>query len=217
MNPDNKEKTLKDGEVAVPQETLKNILERLDGAEKRAEDAELKVQGLAESISSGLETSDVPRLREKKNFEPKFKTVRLRKYPMGGEHENLGYVVGWTSRGAYQMVDKSGVSPIVVDFIDVIFLGHEKKPDGSINAESVRLLDLMNRGEQVHCKVLEEKKDPKVKPTGEEIHTTTFDPKHGLVDTGEVIDGYVAYSDITLVLQVPGIEKPVTVDAIFVN
>lgn len=205
--------------VAVPQSVLTAMQEQMAALEKKDADREAQMAGFEAMIEAGksAEGSDEPKLRKGKSFEPKFRTVRIRKYPIAGEYENQGYVVGWTSRGAYQEVDRSGVTPQVVDFIDVIFLGHEKTEDGKIKAEKVRLLDLMNKSVQIHCKILDTRKEVREVPTGEEIDVSMFDPQHGLVATGEKVDGYTAYTDIVHTIQIPGIEKPVEIDAMFCN
>lgn len=208
----------KDAVVEVPQKQLTEMMEAIARAEKAAADAEAKAAGIEEMFAAqkGAEAEGGTKLREKKNFEPKFRTVRLRKYPIAGGPD-MGYVVGWTNKGAYQEVDRTGVSPQTVDFIDIIFLGQEKTKDGKIKAEKVRLLDLMNKGIQVHCKVIEQKSTPRVEPTGEEIDVTVFDPQHGLIATGDKIDGYTAFSDTQYTIKIPDISDPVVVDGQFLN
>lgn len=205
--------------VQVPQSVLTQMQEQMALLEKKDADREAQMAGFEAMIEAGkaAEGSDEPKLRKGKSFEPKFRTVRIRKFPIAGEYENQGYVVGWTSRGAYQEVDRSGVTPQVVDFIDVIFLGQEKTADGKIKAEKVRLLDLMNKGSQIHCKILDTRKEVREVPTGEEIDVSTFDPQHGLIATGEKVDGYTAFTDIVHTIQIPGVEKPVEIDAMFCN
>jgi hypothetical protein len=177
-------------------------------------DMEAENAGVKEMLEKGGAADDGA-LKKKKTFEPKFRTVRIRKYPIAGDFENLGYVIGWTNRGAYQEVDRSGTSPMMVDFIDIIFYGQDKTA-GKIKAEKVKLLSLLN-SEQVHCKILETKKVPREVPTGEEINVTVWDPQHGLTDTGDKVDGYVAYTDITYTIQIPGINNPVEIDGLFLN
>ncbi len=205
--------------VQVPQSVLTAMQEQMAVLEKKDADREAQMAGFEAMIEAGksAEGSDDPKLRKGRSFEPKFRTVRIRKYPIAGIYEDQGYVIGWTSRGAYQEVDRTGITPQVVDFIDVIFLGHEKTAEGKIKAEKVRLLDLMNKSTQVHCKILDTKKIVREEPTGEEIDVSTFDPQHGLVATGEKVDGYTAYTDITHVIQIPGVTEPVAIDAMFCN
>lgn len=230
---DEKQVTLKKGETVVSEKTLTSILEQQAKVEKEMEDLKAKNAGLEEMFSKTQEAGQQggEKLRERKNFEPSFRTVRIRKYPIAGDIENLGYVIGWTNRGAYQKVDRDGIAPTVVDYIDIIYLGREKSKDGKIQAESVKLLSLLN-AEQVHCKVLDVKDykgrsftatypktglaEEKV-PTGEEISVTTWDPKHGLVESGEKIDGYVAFTNLSYVIQIPGVAEPVEIDAKFAN
>lgn len=208
--------TEKEGVVQVPQSVLTKLQEDMAAQEKKMADLEAKNAGLEQLFADSARAEGEPKLREKKNFEPKFRTVRLRKFPVAGGPE-LDYVVGWTNKGAYQEVDRSGISPQIVDYIDIIFLGQQKPKDGKIKAEKVRLLDLMNRGVQVHCKILNTKKESKMVPTGEEINVTVFDPQHGLTQTGDTIDGFVTYSDIEYTVQIPGVAEPVVIDGLFVN
>lgn len=205
-----------DKKIEVSEKVLVKIQEDLAAQEKKIADMEAEREGLTQLLEKAGTTGEA-KLREKKSFEPKFRTVRVRKYPIAGDNENLGYVVGFTSRGAYQEVDRSGVAPTIVDFIDVIFLGHEKGENGKLKAEKIKLLDFMNRGIQVHCKIVEQKKEEKSVPTGEEINVSVFDPQHGLVATGDVIDGYVTYSDIQYKIQIPGVVEPVWIDSLYCN
>ena len=112
--------------------TKARMQEQMAALEQKVADQDAKNAGIEEILAKTAEAGTEPKLREKKNFEPKFRTVRLRKYPIGGEIENQGYIVGWTNRGAYQVVDKSGVSPQIVDMSDVVFLGQERNEDGKI-------------------------------------------------------------------------------------
>jgi hypothetical protein len=203
--------------VEVPLSTITKLQESLAQMELDRENDRARMAGLEEMVSKGASTEAEPKLREKKNFEPKFRTVRIRKYPIAGDYNNQGYVIGWTSRGAYQEVDRSGVSPAIVDFIDVIFLGHERTEDGKIKAERVKLLDLFNNGVQVYCKIIDTKVESHKVETGEEIAVSTYDQNHGMISTGDTIDGYYAYSDITYTIQIPGVDKPVVIDSLFCN
>lgn len=203
--------------IEVPADTLVKMQEEMAELQRKVADNEAKSAGIEELMSKAAEVGSEPKLREKKNFEPKFRTVRLRKYPIAGDIENPGYIVGWTSRGAYQSVDKTGISPQIVDMIDVVFLGQERNEDGKIKAESIKLLDLYNRGQQVHCKILETKREEIKTPTGEEIDVTVFDPAHGLMATGEKVDGYIVNSEIKYKLQVPGVDEQVWIDSVFCN
>lgn len=220
MADDEKNKVeLQPGQVVVDQKTLQAVLEKTAELEKQVADQAAKNAGLEELFASSqpADTTGERKLRERKSFEPAFRTVRVRKYPMGGDFENQGYVIGWTSRGSYQKVDRSGISPVLVDYIDIVFLDHEKNAEGKLTAESVPLLDLLNKGVQVHCKVLELKKNEHKDPTGEEINVTVWDPQHGLLQTGDIIDGYVGMTDLTYTIQIPGRKDPVTIDGQFVN
>lgn len=222
MAEDDKKKPVVDEEkekvVSVPLKLLTELQEGLAKAEKAAADATARAAGVEDALATqaGAGTIGESKLREKKSFEPAFRTVRLRKYPIAGDLDDLGFIVGWTNRGAYQEVDKTGISPQVVDYIDVIFLNHEKNEKGAIKAEKIKLLDLLNKGEQVHCKIIETKREDKPTPTGEEIDVTVFDPQHGLVSTGEKIDGYATFSSIQYKVSVPNIGE-VWVDATYCN
>lgn len=202
--------------VQISRADLAKILEGQAQSEKDKADMEARMAGLEAMVEASKSPDALGMVREKKSFEPKFRTVRLRKFPIAGDVNNLGIVVGWTDRGAYQEVDRSGVSPQTVDMLDVVFLGHERNEAGQLQAEQIRLLDFLN-APTIVCKVLDMHKEARVEPTGEEIHVTTWDPQHGLVDTGETIDGYVAYSDITYKLAVPGFPDAVEIDGTFVN
>lgn len=215
MADEEKKVTLKEGQTIVDQSMLQQIVESQAKLEKDLADKDAKLAGLEEMFAKGVDTTGDKKLRERKNFEPAFRTLTLKKMPIGGDHENKGIVIGWTNRGAHQKVNREGVAPTLVDYIDVVFLGHEKK-DGKLQAEEVPLLALLN-AEEITCKVLETKSAARKEPTGEEISVTTFDPKHGLVQTGDVIDGYVMYSDITYVVQIPGFTEPVEIDQKFAN
>jgi hypothetical protein len=208
------EKPKAEEKVEVPLKLLTEMQEQLASQEKRIADSELKAAGLAEIINQA-DTTDAPKLRERNTKEPKFHTVRLRKYPKAGGDE-LHYVKGWTNKGAYQEVDRTGVSPQIVDFIDIIYLGDETTKEGKIKAEKVRLLDFLNKGQQVHCKIIETKNEPVKIPTGEEIQVVTFDPQHGLTTTGDLIDGYVVQSNIKFKINVPG-HGETWIDSEFVN
>ncbi len=200
---------------------LEQIQEQMGRMETEIEEVKGKNAGLEAMLESGSAASTIGEekkgLREKKSFEPKFRTARMRKYPIAGDVTNMGFVVGWTSRGAYQEVDRTGVNPQVVDFIEVIYLGHERGEDGKLKAEKIRLLDFLNKGEQIVCKIINVERKEVKQPTGEEINVTVFDPQHGLVSTGDVVDGFVTFSETKYTLQVPGIDKTVEVDGTYVN
>lgn len=199
--------------VQVPQALLQKMQEDIAKIELAAAEKDNKIQGLEEILADLSPDAPVgeKKLKEKKNFEPAFRTARLRKYPIAGNVEKMDYVIGWSTRGAYQEVDRSGVSPQIVDMIDLIFLSQPKK------AEKVRLLDFLNNGIQVNCKIIDTEKKPRVEATGEEIDVTVWDPAHGLVATGDKVDGYVGYHDITYTLKVPGINEPLKINGEFLN
>lgn len=205
--------------IPVPSKMLADMQAKMLELETKDANRDAEMEGLraiAERAANGGEEGTT-KLRERKNFEPKFRTVRLRKMPIAGDFDNMGIVSGWTKRGAYQQVDRTGIAPTIVDFIDVIFAGHEKNPEtGNLQAEKIRLLDLMN-SEQVVCKVIGQENDPHKVPTGEEISVMEFDPKHGLTPTGDMVDGYTAYDDITYTLQIPGVSDALKVNGAFVN
>lgn len=213
---DKESKPIEGEKVEVPLQVLADMQKQMAELERKVAEGEAKNAGLEELFSKGASTEGEPKLREKKSFEPKFRTVRIRQYEVAGGPQK-GFVVGWTNKGAYQEVDRSGVSPQIVDFIDVIFHGQEKTKDGKIKAEKIKLLDLLNKGSQVHCKILDTKRIDNKIPTGEQINISVFDPQHGLMETGDVIDGYVVISDIKYKIQIPGTVEPVWIDAVFVN
>lgn len=202
--------------VQVPLKVLTEIQEKMANMELGMEEMRNKNAGLEELLAKA-DTDGEPKLREKRTFEPKFRTLRIRKYPVAGDVDNLGYIVGWDSRGAYEEVDKTGVAPIVVNYINVFFLGREKNAEGKLQAEKVKLLDLLNKGIQVHCKILDTEKKPREVPTGEEINVSIFDPQHGMISTGETIDGYVSFTDIKYKVQIPGVVEPVWIDSLYCN
>lgn len=211
------DKDKKDEKVEVPMSALTKMQEQMAEMERKLVEVESKNAGLEEQFLNKPSTEAKNELRTKKDFEPKFRTVRIRKYPIAGDVTNLGYVVGWTNRGAYQKVDRSGVSPQIVDFIDIIFLGRERDKDGKLQVEEVKLLDLFNNGIQVHCKIIKIDRKEVAVPTNEEIDISVYDPTHGLVQTGEKIDGFVTYSDLKYTVQIPGVEGEHVIDALFLN
>src|ERR1035437_8187530 len=196
--------------IEVDVSLLNQMQQEIAENARKLADIEAKNAGLQEMLEKGGPSEDGEVLKKKKSYEPKFRTVQIRKYPIAGNLEDMGYVIGWTNRGAYQEVTRDGVSPQVIDFIDVIFLGHEKTEAGKIKAEKIKLLDLLNSS-RVHCKILETIKETREVPTNEEINVTVWDPQHGLVETGNTVDGYISYTDLTLKIQIPGVDKPVTI------
>lgn len=202
--------------IEVDESVLIAMQKQMADTERKMADIEAKNAGLEELFAKGANPEGEGKLREKKSFEPKFRTVRLRKYPVAGGPET-DFVVGWTNKGAYQEIDRSGITPQIVDYIDVIFLGQQKTKDGKIKAEKIRLLDLFNKGEQIHCKIIEMKRRDVKVPTGEEIDVTVFDPAHGIVSTGDKIDGYITQSEIQYTVKIPGVDANVEIDGEFVN
>lgn len=197
--------------ISVPASLLKEIQDKMAAQDVAIENLKNKNESLEDLFSKNDVVEGKPKIRESRKFEPTFRTVRIRRYPVGTTDKE-GYVIGWSKKGAYQMVDRSGVTPQTVDYLDIIFLGLEnEKP------QPVKLLDLFNRGVQVYCKILETKKYADNIGTGEEIHITSFDPKHGTVDTGEVIDGFYTDMKIEYLIQIPGIDKPLLIDAKYCN
>ena len=232
---------LKKGQIVVDEKTLATVLEKQAVMEKEIEDQKAKNAGLEALMLENKDADTVgeKKLRERKKFEPAFRTVTMKKFPVAGDPENQGIVIGWTNRGAYQKVDKSGVAAQRVDYIDTLVLGKERGEDGTLQAESVPLLSLLGAPEIV-CKIIETKDyegkpfklrySPLVDPdlssdrqgedkvaTGEEIRIKEYDIKHGLMETGDIIDGWVGYTNLTFVLQIPGWAEPVEVDSKYVN
>ncbi len=203
--------------VEVPSSFIVEMQEKMAKMEQEIEDGKAKQAGMEELLSAKASTEGETKLRTKRSYEPAFHTVGIRKFPIAGDDTNLGYIIGWTSRGAYQEVDRSGITPQFVDFIDVIFLGHEKTEDGKIKAEKIKLLDFYAKGIKVNCKIVGVDRKEVAIPTGEEIDVTTFDPAHGLVATGEKIDGFVTQSEITYKIQIPGVAEIVEIDQLYVN
>lgn len=225
---------LKDGEIVVSAKTLETIQEQMATMATDLENEKLKRAGLEELFAAESGKTTEPGLREKKNMEPAFRTVSLRKYDPtnSGDPDKEDFIVAWTPRGAYRKAVDNGLGgKEFVEYLDVIFLNGEKK-DGKVQAVSVPALEVMNSGRRVMCRVLDIKdyKGQSFKPTypqthqaerkvatGEEIQITTWDPKHGLVTSGETIDGWVAFSDLTFVIQVPGHSEPLEIDQRFCN
>lgn len=225
---------LNEGEVVVKQATLDAILEKQSLMETDLENEKLKRAGLEDLFAAESGKITEPGLREKKNTEPTFRTVSLRKYDPAhtGDPEKEDYIIGWTPRGAYRKsVDNGLGGKEFVEYLDIIML-NAKTVDGKVEAVAVPALDVMNSGRRVACKVVEIKdfKGRAFKPTypqtgqaerkvatGEEIAITSWDPKHGLISTGETIDGWVAFSDLTFVVQIPGVANPIEIDQRFVN
>lgn len=205
--------------VEVPMKLLTQMQEQMAELERKVAEGEAKNAGLEEMVNKTAESaaSGEAKLRVRKDFTPKFRTVRLRKYSPTNDPENMKFVVGWTNRGSYQEVDRTGVAPQIVDMIDLVFLGAEKNKEGKLTATKTRLLDFMNNGIQIHCKILDTKKEPKTDPTNEEIEVTSFDPQHGLITTGETIDGYITHDEIQYKVQVPGFADPIWIDATYCN
>lgn len=203
--------------IPVPATLLKELQEQLAQSEIDREADRGRMAALEAMVddAKGADTLGEEKLREKKNFEPKFRTLRLRKMAIAGDENNQGIVIGWTNKGAYQLVDRSGVAPQMVDYIDVIFLGHERDEKGTLQAEQIRLLTLLN-APQIVCKIISVEKTPRKVPTGEEINVTVFDPAHGMISTGDTIDGWVGFTDLEYTVQLPGAGE-VKVDGMFVN
>lgn len=203
--------------TVVPTSLLQEMMKKMTNLELQVENGNAKTAGLEEMLANKPSEEGGNKLREKKNYEPKFRSLRIRQYPMGNDHTNLGYVVGWTNRGAYQEVDRTGVTPQYVDYIDVIFLDHERNEENKLKAEKVRLIDLFTKGVQVTCRIKNIKREEVKIPTGEEIDVTVYDPLHGMMGTGEIIDGYVTQSDIVYTIEIPGRLEPVEIDSNYVN
>lgn len=200
--------------VEVPQKQLTEIMEKISALEIANADKDAKIAGLA-AMQDAPAVGETP-LRQKKTFEPAFRVARLKKLPFNGDPEDMRIVTGWTNRGSYQKVDRSGVAPELIDYMQVIFLGHEKDKDGKLQAFEVRTLDLYN-AQPIICKIDKEEVNKTKKPTGEIIPVVTYDPKHGNVLTGETVDGWVEEADVTLTLNVPGIPEPVKINSKFAN
>lgn len=232
--PEAKPVVLKEGEVVVSQAMLAQVLAKQQDTEIEMEKMKLKNAGLEELFAQGKDKDDPTgekKLRERKNYTPAFRTVTLKKFSVDEDPEHAKIVVGWTNRGSYRKVDRSGVAPEIVNYLDIILLDDEKTEDGKLKAYSVPLLTLLE-AEEVTCKVLEMKdyKGEQFRPsypptgfgekkvgTGEVIRITSWSPEHGLIETGEEIDGWVGFTDLSLILQIPGRPEPLEIDQKYVN
>lgn len=235
MADENKPIVLKVDETVVSTKTLEAIQEQMAAMATDLENEKLKRMGLEDLFAAESGKTTEPGLREKKNIEPTFRTVYLRKYDPtnSGDPDKEDFIVGWTPRGAYRKpVDNGLGGKEFVEFLDIILLNSEKTKDGKIQAISVPALDVMNNGHRVACRIADIKdyKGNSFKPTypqtgqaerkvatGEEISVTTWDPRHGLIDSGEMVDGWVAFSDLTFLVQIPGRAEPYEIDQRFVN
>lgn len=195
--------------VQVSSSVLETMQKQMLDMEIKMESQRGEIEGL-KVIREREEDGDARKLRTKRNFEPKFRTARLRKYPFAGNYDDQRYVVGWTARGAYQEVDRTGISPTIVDYIDIMFLGEEKP-------QKVRLLDLLNDGIQEHCKIVNVEKKVEEVGTGEEIGVTEFDSQHGTVLTGDKVDGMTVFQKFVYEVQIPGHDGTVMIEEKFIN
>ena len=75
--------------VEVPLSDLRAMQEQMAEMDRIIAESDAKQAGLEELLSKGASTNEEPKLREKRNFEPKFRTVRLHKYPIAGDITNL--------------------------------------------------------------------------------------------------------------------------------
>ena len=152
-------------------------------------------------------------IRELESLEERFKTKKyyLRKIKIVDDkgEDHGGIVVGWTDRGAYEVVDKSGVSAIMVNYMDVFLL--RKKTPVTVKAMTVK------DGERIEC--TEVSRDIKIHKhkTGEEIEVMEWDEKHGHLSTGTMIDGYYATPEGTITVSIPGIAEPYTINQKYLN
>ena len=140
--------------VSVPMSTLTAMQEQMAELERKNAEQEAKTAGLEAMVEASAKDAGEPKIRAKKDFDPKFRTVRIRKYPMAGDYDNQGYVIGWTDRGAYQEVDKTGVTPTIVDMLDIFFLGHDRDEKGKLKAEKIKMLDLCNKVHKCTARLL---------------------------------------------------------------
>lgn len=201
-----------DVKVEVSASVLEGIQRQMLTMETEIQNQKGVIAGLTEINTAG---GDDKKIREKKSFEPKFRTVKLRKFPVAGNYDDQDYIVGWSDRGAYQQIDRSGLSPQIIDVIDVMFLRNlNSKPQ---RYEVIKLLDILNKGEQVSAKVVEKKVKNVPHETGEEIDVTLFDPAHGLMSTGDKVDGVTMMPDNEYVIQIPGVIDPLTIKEKFLN
>lgn len=212
-------KPAKEETIQVPKKLLEDLQFEIAENKRQRLESDAKMAGMTELLEKDQTpgTRTEGGLRKKTNFEPSYRTVRLRQYPKAGDFDNLGWVIGWSHRGAYRDSDLSGIPGQQTDWIDIMFLDDEKTKEGLPKFEKVRLLDLLNKSVQKHFEIIEKKTKIREVPTNEKINVVMFDPQHGLIGTGEIVDGYVSYSEDTYVLKFPGREKPLSIDGIFVN
>jgi len=91
------EEAKKSKTVEVSEDMLTGLHRRMLELEKQAETQDGIIAGLKEVNES---KDDGVKLREKKSYEPKFRTARLRKYPVAGNFDDQDYIIGWSDRGA---------------------------------------------------------------------------------------------------------------------
>lgn len=191
--------------VEVPVDLLKEMQEKI---------AALEARDTVNAVMEGKKD-----IRELESLEAKFKQkkIRLRKVRILNDknEDKGGIVIGWTARGAYEVVDKSGPNAVNVNMMDVFFLGGPKdKPT------TITLKTLMS-GEEIWCDEVSRDVQIKKHKTGEEIEVMEWDTKTGRgnnqISTGVIIDGYYAIPEGTMALKVPGQEEPVIIDIRFAN
>lgn len=205
--------------TTVPASLLIEMQKQMAKNEQDNADLKAKLAGIEVLMEEDKDTVSEPALRKKKSFEPAFRTVKLRKYPMMKDHNNQGYVVGWTDRGAYEEVTVTPMGPQKILYIDLIFAGHEKNEEGKTQAEKVNYIDFLNNSTVERFKIIESKREPNEVATGEDIDIVVFDPQHGLVSTGEKIDGYTVFTNVQHQVSIPEVNNgaPMWIDATYCN
>lgn len=178
--------------------------------ESKRKIAELEAANLVAAVESGKKD-----IRELESLEERFKNKEytVRKISMRDEKGNVkeDIVIGWTSKGAYPIWDKSGPNAVQVLMYDVFLLNGSKDKPTTISAET------LFSGERVKCTEVSKDINIQKHKTGEEIEVTQWDDKHGITATGIIIDGYYAIPEGTITVKIPGVDEPVTMNINHLN
>lgn len=217
LPPENKGNEKPEEVSTVPTKMLVEMQKQMAQNEKDNAELKAKLAGIEVLMEEDKETVSEPALKKKKSFEPAFRTAKLRKFPIKGDFENQGYVIGWTDRGAYEEVAMTAMGPAKTLFIDLVFAGLEKNAEGKAQAEKVNYLKFLNDSTIERFKIIETKREDNEVATGEEIDITVFDPQHGLMSTGEKIDGYTVFTNVKHKISVPEVNngEAFWIDAIY--
>lgn len=196
-----------DKKIEVDESLLLDMQKQIKDLEARTLAAE--TAALVTAVAEGKKD-----IREIESLTERFKLkeLTLRKLSITGADgkDKGGIVIGWTPRGAYEVVDKSGANAVLVNMMDVFFLGGSDKPT------TIKASDLV-KGERIKCKEISRDMQVVKHKTGEEIEVSEFKTEHGLVATGTIIDGYYAQPEGTYTVSIPEHDKPVTINQMFFN